>query len=312
MKKLAIIANRSAGKGQALTALQQAKRQLWGWDVDFKLPTTISELQETCQALDPNIYEAAVLVGGDGTINQALPGLSQSQVPFCPYPGGTANDLAHELGIRPEWNQIQNLINKKKIATIDLITVNKIPFATVAGIGIGALLTSEFNLKRKKSWIFREASKKLQSQIYTALTAKTILFRRDYFHHLVIKSDTFSEKIKTAAVFICNQSFLGGDMTVAPEISNTDKRFNVLIIPRSKIFSLMKGLAEIKMGFLPKDFIVFSTDRLSIKESRGKNLKVFGDGEILTENTELDFRITPSAISVYRAHTMSTFKKGNA
>jgi diacylglycerol kinase family enzyme len=300
MKKLAVIANRSAGKGKALQALQDAKRSLWGWEVDYLFPTSIEDLKSTCSSLDPHTYEAAILIGGDGTVNQALPALCESKVPFCPFPGGTANDLAAELGIEPKWDQIQNLIDQKQTTMMDLITVNGRPFATVAGIGIGALLTSEFNERRNQSWLFREISRRLQSQVYTALTAKTILTRRDYFHNLRIKSDTFTESLKTAAVFICNQSFLGGDLKVAPTISNTDKRFNVLIIPRSKIFSLMKGLAEIKMGKLPRNFIVFSTDRLFIREERGKKLRVFGDGEILTESNELDFRVAPAQVRVYR------------
>ena len=50
-----------------------------------------------------HIEEGADLIiaaGGDGTINEVVNGMAHSQVPMAILPGGTANVLAHELGIR--------------------------------------------------------------------------------------------------------------------------------------------------------------------------------------------------------------------
>ncbi|MEK6705646.1 MAG: diacylglycerol kinase family protein [Bdellovibrionota bacterium] len=300
MKKLAILANPASGKGKAIEAVQTAKRALWGWDIEFHFPSSSNELRKICQKLNKTTYEAAVVIGGDGTMNDAIRGLIESKVPLCPFPAGTANDLAQELGISDDWNDIQQLIDGGQTKMMDLIEVNHMPFATVAGIGIGALLTAEYNAIRRKSPVLREILKPLHNQVYTALTLKTILLKRDYFHHVRVKSDTFDEKLKTAALFVCNQSRLGGDLKLAPATQNDDKKFNVLIIPRSRNYQLIRALLELKRGRMPKDFILFSTDRLWVHELLNKPIRVFGDGEILAEHNELEFKILPKALQVYR------------
>lgn len=301
-KRIAIIANPHAGKGDVARTLQEAKRALWGYAVDIRFPESLAALHETCATLDPQIYEAVVVIGGDGTINQAIRGLARNQVPLYVFPGGTANDLARELGIRADWEQAQRLIVEKRTETIDLIEVDQVPFATVAGIGVGAFLTAEFNQRRQSSAMFRTLSRNLKSQVYTFLSAKTILTHWNPGHHLHVRAGTFDEKIKTAAVFICNQSQLGGDLTVTPRaIRNSDQRFSVLIVPSGNSFGLARALISLKLGIIPEDYISFSTDRVQFRDLRGKPIRVFGDGEILTENPVLDFRVVPRALRVYRA-----------
>ncbi|MBY0470699.1 hypothetical protein K2X30_05975 [bacterium] len=301
MKKVAIIANRQAGGGSAAEAIRQAQRSLWGWDFEYHFPKSLSEMASICESLGSHTHEAAVIVGGDGTVNQALRGLIKSQVPLCVYPGGTANDLAADLGLKKDWSQVQRLLDSRETDLIDLIEVNGVPFSTVAGIGIGSILTSEFNRKRKGSAIYSALSKRLHSHLYSFLSVKTILMRSDYHFDLRIRSDIFDEKVRSAAVFICNQSKLGGDLRVAHHrVENDDQKFSVLVVPKCGTLRLMRGLVELRLGKMPKDFIAFSTDRLSIQETQGRNIPVFGDGDILVESSKLEFKIAPRALRIYR------------
>jgi diacylglycerol kinase (ATP) len=41
--------------------------------------------------------DLALVLGGDGTVNEAANGLANSDVPLAVLPAGTANVLAHEL-----------------------------------------------------------------------------------------------------------------------------------------------------------------------------------------------------------------------
>jgi len=301
MKKIAVIANRTAGRGRAIVAIQEAKRTLWGWPLEFICPESPDHLQRVCRDLDPEVYEAAVVIGGDGTMNQALRGMANGQVPLFAYPGGTANDFAGELGMTGHWEQVQRLLDKRIIEPIDLITANGIPFATVAGIGVGSILTAELNEQRQKSVLFREGLKRLRSELYTVLSAKTVLFRRDYLYHLHIRSNVFDEKIKTAAVFVCNQNKLAGNLRVAQFSEHNDQMFSVLIIPGHRIDELIGSLLKLKFGKLAKgDFISFSTQSLTIRDLQGRPFAVFGDGETLIEDTAVEFKIRPKGIQVYK------------
>ncbi|MBC7690778.1 MAG: NAD(+)/NADH kinase [Methylotenera sp.] len=305
LRKLAFIGNSKAGKGSGDQLFRMARRSLWGWESEIFQPESAQELFEVCRDLDPDQYEAAVVAGGDGTANWAIRGLMQSGVPLFPFPSGTANDLARQMGVMPDWAQAQTILDRREFTQIDLIEANGVPFATVAGIGIGATLTSHFNEWRIKSQLFTTVSQRLRSQVYTALTLKTIFADSNSEKYIRIQAGSFDEKIKTSAVFICNQSTLGGDMKVAPHAKNSDQKLELLVIPRTSKFGLIHALKKLKESkekgnSFSKDFILFSTEKVMIQDLRGKTLSVFGDGEILSNSNRVEFKIMPAALNIYR------------
>jgi diacylglycerol kinase family enzyme len=304
MRKVAVIINRHAGAGIAQAHLRAARRVLWGWPLEVIEPASLGELALRCRALKPDDYEAIVVIGGDGTFQKVLQARWNSQprssIPLLPFPAGTANDLATELGIRPDWEQVQALLDGHSVQDIDLILVNGIPFATLAGVGVGAKLAEEYNQRRQQSWLFRQAARQLQSQIYLALSAKALILGKKHIHHLQIQAPGFCQRLRTNAVFICNQYQLGGQLTVSRTGRNDDGLFQVTIVPRTGLVSLMSGLSDLRSGIIPDDFIQTSVERLWIRDLDQRPIRVFGDGEILVESTELSFTIANRALSVYR------------
>ncbi len=309
MKTLALIANSAAGNGFAYRALDRGRKTLWGWPLETIFPKSCEELEATCAGLDSEKYEAAVVLGGDGTVNRALRGLIKSQVPLYPFPLGTANDLAAEQGLRADWEQVQRLVDSQRYAKIDLIQVNDAPFATVGGIGVGAIITRLVNQRRKADW-FRTLMKRARSEVYSLMSATTILFHPRLLHDVQIESPetssgAFDEKLKTGAVFVCNQNFLGGNIQVSSRSRNNDQRFCVLIVPRQSRYGLLDALLELRSGKLNSrkrsgDFISFETNQLTVKSLSQKSIHVFGDGEVLTDSHTLDFKLIPNALRVYR------------
>ncbi|MFL5814810.1 MAG: diacylglycerol/lipid kinase family protein [Bdellovibrionia bacterium] len=307
MKKVAILSNPNCGKGLGPRAIQQARRALWGWPLEILTPSSLLELQQTLSSLSSKEYEALIVVGGDGTFNQALKAMratSERHIPLYPFPAGTANDLATELKLRPDWDQVQTLLDEQQIERIDCITVNDAPFSTIAGIGAGSQLTSEFNSRRSSSPFFKLLNQHLHNHIYSILSAKTLLFGNDYFHRLHIRGEGFDEKLKTPVVFICNQPRLGAKLTVAPDAKNNDGRFHVMIVPRIRKHRLITGLIALQRGYVPQDFLLFSTDRLVIRDLDGRDIPVFGDGETLVSAPELRFATHALSLPVYSGRLM--------
>lgn len=301
-KKIAILANGNAGDGHAAARTFEARSHLWGRQCQFLFPKNLLQLRSICMDLSPEEYDALVVVGGDGTINQVVRCLNDQTdaVPLYTFPGGTANDLARELGIQPDWQQVQTLVDQKQVDWIDLVEINGTPFATVAGIGIGSHLASEFNEQRKKSFVIKKLSRVMRSQVYTLLGAKLVLLGSNYIHRLKVQSPGFSETLKTPAIFLCNQSYLAGNLKVAPSIDNNDRRFNVLIVNTCSKTRLLKAMMDVKNGSLPKGFYIFSTDHLTLTDLDNRKMMAFGDGETLTESTRLDIRIAPKRLAVFR------------
>jgi diacylglycerol kinase family enzyme len=303
--RLALIANSHAGSRKAAEVLARARRELWGYETDPILPRSAEELSKICETLSPKTHRAAVVIGGDGTINLALQGLwrrtdGAASIPLYAFPGGTANDLAAELGIRPSFSQLQRLVDDRRPARMDVITCNGIPFATVAGIGLGATLTQAVNDTRRDSKIFCSLMRTLKAEVYTVMSAKTILTRRSFLHQVEIRSDAFSERLRIAALFVCNQDHLGGDLKVGRNNRNSDGIFSVLVVPAGGPLHLLQTLLELKSGRMPEDMITFTTRHLSIRSLENREIPVFGDGEVLLRSKALEFEIHPESLTVFR------------
>jgi len=91
-----------------------------------------------------------IACGGDGTINEVITGMAKSQVPLMIIPGGTANVLAKEIGLRRNLVQSTELIRTGVIRRISLGKVDHRYFVLMAGIGVDARIISVLNYKLKR------------------------------------------------------------------------------------------------------------------------------------------------------------------
>jgi diacylglycerol kinase (ATP) len=301
MKEICIIINPRSGSRNQPQLLRAAHRHLWGRPVRILAPQDLAALQDLATSLDESRTEAVVVMGGDGTIHQFIRSLPAfpNRIPMIPFPAGTANDLATEIGILPDWSQIQTLLDTRSIDEVDLVTVNGIPFATTAGVGLGSRLTERFNRARNSSGLVHLAHRIMGDHIYPALAAQTILTSTNLVRRIRVRTSNFDEKLTSVAVFVCNQASLGGDLTVAPGTNNKDSRFNVLVVPDANRVKLLSQMIEMTRGSVPSEFFSFSAEHLELQDLSGKPLSVFGDGETLLEAAKLDFRIQPKALRVY-------------
>lgn len=300
MKKLLFLANRSAGKGRASKRLQFARRQIWGWPCEFLFTDSPEETNQICSQLDDEKYRALILVGGDGTINQVLPAISSKKIPLIPFPAGSANDLSSELGIPWNWDRILEPLAEDRIEKIDLVQVNGKLFVTVGGMGVGSMLTEEYNEKRKSSTWFSWLAPKAKSQIYTFLSVKTILLSQKYQHRVRVTWDSDVVEENASAIFVCNQGTLGGDICLSPKASNADGVLDVVLIPSKGRKALIESLISLKEKKIPEFVRSFQTKKLLIEDLDGREISFFGDGEILCSDKRLEVSVLPSKLNVVR------------
>lgn len=299
-KKLIFIANSLAGQGRTLDLLHAIRRCLWGWECEFRVTGDPGKTAALCRGLDPDAYEAVFLIGGDGTVNSALAALMQCGLPLGIIPAGTANDLARKLGIAIDWELIQQLVDHRCTDYIDIAEVNGKPFATVGGIGVGAHIAREFNHRRAASPLFKRASRIFTTGLYSLLSAKTLMCDDSYVHDLRISGDGFSERLCTAAVFVANQSSLGGAITVAPSALINDTKLDVIVLRDTRKRAMLASLQAFRTGRTPPDSMRFVTSHLTIQDMDGRPVPAFGDGELLAEAPTLEFTVRPRALHVYR------------
>jgi hypothetical protein len=82
--------------------------------------------------------DLVVLGGGDGTLNAAVEGLVEAQLPVGIIPLGTANDLARTLALPTDLAQACRVIASGRTRRIDLGQVNGKYFFNVASILLSA------------------------------------------------------------------------------------------------------------------------------------------------------------------------------
>jgi diacylglycerol kinase family enzyme len=92
-----------------------------------------------------------ILVGGDGTLFEALPGIP-AHLPFTQFPTGTVNLLARGAGLPRKAADFLAMLDQGRLRPLALPRCNGRPFHSVASCGYDSVVVSEVN-PRLKRWI---------------------------------------------------------------------------------------------------------------------------------------------------------------
>ncbi len=148
-----VILNPYSGRWQARRRWPEAAEALRAAGVEFDL----WETAQAAEAIDLARRAATegrspiLLAGGDGLIGEAINGLHRVDPsgilgPIGLIPLGTANDLAHNLGLPLDLPQAARAIAGGKTRRIDLGLVNEWVFANNSAVGLEPLVT-QYNIR---------------------------------------------------------------------------------------------------------------------------------------------------------------------
>ncbi|MBK22583.1 MAG: hypothetical protein CME70_01145 [Halobacteriovorax sp.] len=283
-------------------------RSLFRSNLNFRTPNGLAELHENLKEDIQNNVDAVVSVGGDGTVNTLIQNLANKDIGLLVIPGGTANDLASELGMNENIKKICQCIRNQQITNIDLIRINNRLMATNGGIGLGGEVAKKINTIRRKYPVFKKIMKFSGKSIYSFFVAQELLGVNFEEYNLEIESKEFSGNVKSSCILVNNQPMLAGTFNIAPKTNNNDGKFNVSILTHDSRQKLIQCILQVAKGNLPIDdpnFISFESEKISIKNlTPNKKLEFFGDGEILhSEESEVfDIEVEKDALKVYSAH----------
>jgi diacylglycerol kinase (ATP) len=235
----ALIANPAAGGGRgrrtaegAAAALQRAGRP-----VELLLTQGPGHALELARQALAAGCERLVVCGGDGTIRQVLPALSQRPVPLGLLPFGTANDLARALGIPRGLDRALEVLLQGQPAPMDLGRMGEALFCTVAAFGFDAEISEAM----------------LRGQIPIPGTAGYLcatlghLFRyRAPQVRLEGEFGVFEGEVLLVAA--ANTCYYGGGMKIAPGADPRDGRLDVCIVPLLPKRTILNMLPRIFWG----------------------------------------------------------------
>ncbi|MDO4739623.1 MAG: diacylglycerol kinase family lipid kinase [Eubacteriales bacterium] len=226
---------------------------------------------------------AVVIVGGDGSLNEAVNGLIGSSTILYIVPCGTGNDFARVFRLPKDPIEALRMQLDAPVGVIDAGAANEFRFLNVAGAGFDVEVLRQM-----------EAYKEKYSGIWPYLLGviRAVKAFRPFEATLEAQGQTFSGRF-TLMVF-ANGQYYGGGMRVARKADPRDGLLDMIYIP-----ALPKWLISLCLPlFLPGWYDVLPfVRRMRVSKatllSKGVTLNM--DGE-LRDVDRADFELLPGAI----------------
>lgn len=222
MKKLFILAHLNAGGSAGRNTLSMLQAECNKRNIEYKIyisqykKHTKKLVAEVVCKIEDRENSRLVVIGGDGTLNEALESLVNENInfPIAYFPSGTGNDFARSLNLTKSISDFLDKLFTTEVTNLEIIKAkenysDKI-FVAMNGLGIGFDgLVSHLNDSSKGKSSFGKNS--YLAQIYNAFK------NRETFDVRVILNSNYVREYKNVLLttFMKN-SYFGGGIKIDP------------------------------------------------------------------------------------------------
>ena len=286
MKQRALfLVNRQARRGAENIELAAQKLRRSGFEL-VEVPTENPlQLSEVIRAHERSV-DLVIVGGGDGTLNAAIGGLVDTQLPLGILPLGTANDLARTLGIPTNINLACGTIAGRQMKRIDLGWVNGHYFFNVASFGLSVAITDRLTQQSKRRW---------GVMAYGVAAIQALCQSRPF--KVMIRSGDRVERVRTIQVTVGNGVYYGGGLAVADDASIADERLDLYSLEIDHFWRWINLLPAMYRGRHHLYPYVHAQQGQEFFIDCNRSLSINTDGEIKTQ-TPAHFKVISKAISV--------------
>lgn len=285
VRRILLLANPRSGRaGQGLDIALEVLRRA-GVAVERAAPDSAAEMAAIIRARGAG-FDAVVVAGGDGTVNAAANAVAAIDRPLGILPFGTANDLAHTLGLPIDAAAAAAVVTAGATRHIDLGRVNDQVFLNAASLGLPVIVTEQQDpvLKRR-----------LKSLSYVVATVKAVRATRRFTVWITV--DGVREEHKAIQVTVGNGVRFGGGMRVGRDGAIDDGILDVFSIEADRLVDLVRIAPAIRFGFQEEDPNIHTYRGRDIRLETRRTMPVSTDGEITT-TTPATFSVSRGALAV--------------
>jgi diacylglycerol kinase (ATP) len=159
MHRALLIYNPAAGRFPSWLLAERAARILknHGWEVEIEQTRDGEHITALAREAVERDMEAFFVVGGDGSLNRALPPLVGSQTALAHLPAGTANVWAQEVGLPvltwTRWlalEQSAHILAHGSAHVVDVGICDESPFLLWAGVGLDAFVVHHIEPRTRR------------------------------------------------------------------------------------------------------------------------------------------------------------------
>jgi YegS/Rv2252/BmrU family lipid kinase len=286
-RRLLIIFNPAAGlrRRRRLEAVLKRLRGR-GCQASVRETTGPGDAERFAAEADPTRYDVLVVAGGDGTVNEAINGLGDVRLPLAILPLGTANVLAHEIGLATDSDSVAAAIALGAPRRVTLGAANGRRFILMAGAGFDAHVVATVRTPVKR-WLGKGA--------YALAMLRQLLAYGFPSYQVSIDGAVR----QAGSVLIANARFYAGRFVAAPAADLQAPTFEVCLFERSGRFAAIGYALALFAGLLPRlaSYRILPATRVQIEGTPGEPVQADGDIiatlpariEVLPEALELIF-----------------------
>ncbi|WP_410513303.1 diacylglycerol kinase family lipid kinase [Paenibacillus sp. BR2-3] len=291
------IINRRSGGGAGVRTWHKVEGLLQDRQVRYETLFTHSAEEAEASVLEAlqqhEEWNAAVVIGGDGTIHSILGALKRSGVPLAVIPAGSGNDTARGFGIPLEPRAALEAALGERCFSADLLSGAGTLTLTAVASGFDAQVAENVNASRYK-------------RLCNAIGAGQLAYIIGILHTLITfkpcrvsvvcdgKEHTYD---KAWLVSVCNLPSYGGGLLICPQAEAGDGQLDVCVVhgcSRGQLLRLFPTVLKGRHVSLP--FVSMLRGRsAAVRFAEARH--AIGDGESLGAEA-LAVRCEPGALRV--------------
>jgi diacylglycerol kinase (ATP) len=288
--RLLIIHNPVSGRGPGPLREVVGHLERMGCRVTVRPTACRGDAQVFASEVSEAAFDRIVVCGGDGTINEAVNGLSASSPPLAIIPAGTANVLAAEIGLGSRPEEIAQTIVAGEARAVSVGAINGHKFLLMAGVGFDAQVVATVSSRLKRA---------IGKGAYV-LASLMQMIRGDFARFEVLVDGVPYE---AASIVVANAHYYGGTFVCAPEARLDSPVLQVCLFERgNRFYVAVYGLA-LMLGLLPKapGYRIVTATRVEIRRPDGAPIQ--SDGDFVG--------VTPAEVTVTPGAARLVFPPGN-
>jgi diacylglycerol kinase family enzyme len=273
------------------------------YDVDAADTTARDHATQLCREAAREGYDVVVVLGGDGTVNEAAQGLAGSATALTCLPGGATNVYCRVLGIPPDivdaTEHLLRMADDWRPRRVDLGRVNGRHYTFAAGIGLDGAVVRRVDANH-------ELKTRMRQWYYT--WAAVSAFTREYVVHPPCLEAHVGDDVHRGVTIVFQNggvyTYFGSRPVVLDEdVGLADgtvagvvlQHAGPLAIPTAAARLLSSGLSvadhrRVEVFRTGLDVRVVSTD--------GRPVPIQVDGDYIGDAAEAVFGVSPGALTV--------------
>lgn len=286
------IVNPAAGKGKTINMVPLIERSLKQLGEDFSIiiterPGHATELAKAIsnEGLPTRIYP----VGGDGTLNEVVNGISGDHIELGIIPCGSGNDTSRSIYPITDPVMLIEKLPRAQSRRYDLGMINDRYFLNIASIGFDAEVV--LHMRRIKRIPLISGSMAYILGVITALIR---------LKHYIVRLSIDDGPQRSADLLLCafaNGRFYGGGMLPVPNADLQDGLLDICEVQALKRLKILRFFPAFKKGQHTDMEEVRLAKFRSLTLESDKPIPVNSDGEVI-EEARVSIKILPGHIRI--------------